>query len=176
MLFVKLYPFALILVSFALTVSLGIEPYVITLPSPEGMQAALISIVLLLINHTWLMTATELTRGKFKLQATPEEWAEKGQTADDASKEGLQELTRHHNAHRNTTENTLYFVLLATLFLLTSPSVHALYVLLVGFSVARLGYTYSYLVGNTNLHGIFMSLTLIATYSLALSLLVRIFA
>ena len=69
--------------------------------------------LLLVINHTVLMTTTELTRLKYDLKATPEEWAASDHNRADITAEAETELERQHNAHRNATENTVYFAMLA---------------------------------------------------------------
>ena len=81
--------------------------------------------------------------------------------------EGLRELERRHNAHRNTTENVVYFIILALVFVIVSPPTIATQVWIIGFAVARLGYTYSYLAGRDNVRGLFMSLSLLAMYGMA---------
>lgn len=165
---VVLYPVALCFVSVAVnTLAFGVEPILVALPSPECIRALVLAAALLTLNHTWLMTATELTRGRFKLFATPEEWAASGTNAEDASAEGVRELERHHGAHRNATENTTCFVLLAVAFAFTSPSALGAYTWIVGFAVARLGHAYAYLSRKDGLRGLFMTLGLLAMYGLA---------
>ncbi len=173
---VTLYPVGILLVSSALNVfALGVNPYVAALPSVGCMRALIIAAVLLVLNHTWLMTATELTRGRFKMHATPEEWAASGANPEDAPQLGIRELERHHNAHRNTTENTVYFSLLAVLFALASPSAAAAQVWIIGFAVARLGYTHGYLRGRDGTRGLFMTLGLLCLYGMASSLALSLF-
>ncbi|MGH1347577.1 MAG: MAPEG family protein [Nannocystales bacterium] len=173
---VTLYPVVVLLVSVALNVfAFGVKPNVVGLPSVEAMRALAIAAGLLALNHTWLMTATELTRGRFKMHATPEEWAEAGTSPDDAPREGVRELERHHNAHRNTTENTVHFGLLAVVFSLASPTPAAAQAWIIGFAVARLGYTYSYLRGHDGTRGLFMTLGLLAMYGMASSLVLSLF-
>ncbi len=168
---VSLYPAGVLLVSIALNVfAFGVNPYVGAFPSAWCMRALVVSAVLLVVNHTWLMTATELTRGRFKMHATPEEWAASGASPDDVPREGVRELERHHNAHRNTTENTVYFSLLAVLFALASPAAAAAQAWIIGFAVARLGYTHSYLRGRDAARGLFMTLGLLALYGMASAL------
>jgi uncharacterized MAPEG superfamily protein len=162
------YPFALVGICLALNLAvLGVQPVDIALPSKPVVAALVVASILLLVNHTWLMTTTELTRVRFGLYATPEEWAAANKNSAEASSKGLEELGRHHNAHRNTTENTVYFVLLALLFAFASPSDLAAYLWIVGFAVARLGYTFAYLAGKDGLRGLFMSLGLMSFYGLA---------
>lgn len=168
MMIVKAYPFALLLIGIALNFFVfGISPLAPALPSIGPIHALVVAAVLLVINHTWLMTTTELTRARFKMFATPEEWAASGTSQQSAPGEGVRELERHHNAHRNTTENTVYFVFLALIFVMVSPTIYAAYVWVAGFAVARLGYTYSYLKGKDDLRGLFMSLSLLAMYGMA---------
>lgn len=120
---------------------LGVNPYVASLPSPEGIHVLIFSAALLLINHTWIMTSTELVRVRYKMYATPEEWAESGSNESDVSESGVRDLKRRHDAHQNTTENVVYFVLLSLIFAFSSPAIVAMQVWLLGFAVARLGYT-----------------------------------
>ncbi len=167
-LIVLAYPFALLLISTALNLFVfGVKPPILALPSAEIYVALVIAVVLLIINHTWLMTTTELTRLRFNMFATPEEWAASKFSRQEASQTGLEELERRHNAHRNTTENVVYFVILALLLAMASPTTLAAYVWIIGFAAARLGYTFSYLVGNDDIRGLFMSLSLISVYGMA---------
>ncbi len=162
------YPLGVLLIGVALNLFVfGVKPASVAVPSTESFLALVISAVLLVINHTWIMTTTELTRVRFKMYSTPEEWAASGTSRKDAPEEGLVELERRHNAHRNITENTVYFVLLALVFALASPPSVAALVWIVGFAVARLGYTYSYLAGKDAARGLFMSLSLMAMYGIA---------
>ena len=94
----------------------------------------------------------------------------------DAPEEGLRELERRHNTHRNTTENTIYFILLAMVFVLVSPTNIAAQAWIVGFADARLGYTYSYLSGKDNARGLFMTLSLLAMYGMASYLVMSLVA
>ena len=170
---VMVYPFALLGISVALNLFLfGVKPSVLAPPSEESLIALVIAAVLLLINHTWLMTTTELTRVRFRMFATPEEWAASGISREEAPRAGLEELERRHNAHRNTTENAVYFVFVALIFAFASPSSLAAHAWIVGFAVARLGYTFSYLAGNDSIRGIFMSLSLICLYGIASYLII----
>lgn len=165
---VTLYPIVVCLVGLALNLwAFGVPATVVALPSTECMRALTIAAVLLTLNHTWLMTATELTRARFRLFATPEEWAANGTSADDASPDGVRELQRHHNAHRNATENTAVVLLLVVVFALTSPSATAAYTWIIGFAAARIGHAYGYLRRSDAIRGIFMTLGLLAMYGLA---------
>jgi uncharacterized MAPEG superfamily protein len=165
---VLLYPFALILISLGINLmAFGFEPLVIALPSAGVVTGLAVAVALLLANHTWLMTTTELTRVRFDMAATPEEWAAKGLSPDDAPKQGMDELARRHNLHRNTTENVVYFGLLAVTLAVSSASPTAVQVWTVGFATARLAYTHSYLTGRTGLRGFSMSLSLICLYGMA---------
>ena len=162
------YPIILLLISFLLNFFLfKIEPYVIALPSTDHITAFVIAAVLLTINHTWIMTATEIIRAKFKIHSTPEEWDKSGSSADKVLDEGTRELKRCHDTHLNTTENLVYFALLGVPFIFVSPSNLATTIWLVGYAVARLGYTYSFLYGKDGARGLFMSLSLLAMYGLA---------
>ena len=165
---VVIYQIVVILLSVALNIFVfEVHPFVVTLPSNELFQTLIIATVLLVLNHTWLMTATELTRARFKMYSTPEEWLASGTNREDTTKKGISELERHHSTHQNTTENVVYYVLLAFIFVFSSPPIIVATVWLVGFAVARLGYTYSYLYGKDNARGLFMSLSLLAVYGLA---------
>jgi uncharacterized MAPEG superfamily protein len=153
---VKAYPFGLLLIATILNVFMfGVTPPTIAAPSTGSTGALAIAAVLLVINPTWLMTTTELTRVRFDMYSTPEEWTAAGKSQQDAPEEGLRELERCHNAHRNTTENTVYFVLIVLVFAFVSPPAAVAQVWIVGFPVARLGYTYSYLAGKSNARGFF---------------------
>jgi uncharacterized MAPEG superfamily protein len=162
------YPFAILAVALLINLLvLDIETLEAALPTSSHLWAFIISGILLAINHSWLMTATEVTRIKYKMYATPEEWSASGTSWEDVPEVAKQELERNHNAHRNTTENTCYFLLLAIPFLLISPPIMTTQVWLIGFGLSRLGYTFSYLMGKDNLRGLFMSLSLVAMYGIA---------
>ena len=149
------YPLAMLLAGLALNwFAFGIDPAVTSLPSAGVLSALVVSAILLVVNHTWLMTSTELTRLKYGLK---------------------RELERRHNAHRNATENSVYFVILAMIFSVVSPTVTAAQAWIIGFAVARLGYTFSYLSGSDDIRGVFMSLSLIAMYGMVSYLLISLF-
>jgi uncharacterized membrane protein YecN with MAPEG domain len=169
---IQAYPIVLILISLGLNVYVfGVQPVAVAQPSFVVVFALAVSALLLVFNHTWLMTATELTRLRYNMYASHEEWGENDARKEDVAASGWIELDRHHSAHRNATENTVTFVLVALVFAAISPSVLAAEVWFVGFAVARLGYTYSALRGKSGLRGIFMSLSLLALYGLAGQLL-----
>jgi uncharacterized MAPEG superfamily protein len=162
------YQPALVLAATLLNLfAFGVTPLSSALPSEMILAALTVAAVLLVINHMWLMTATELARLKHDIRTTPEEWAAAGRSPTDAGQAGLDAVTRCHNAHRNTTENTVLFALLAGLVAMSSPPVLAACVWFVGFGAARLAYTYSYLTARTGLRGICMSLSLLALYGIA---------
>lgn len=165
---VTAYPFALVAIAIILNVFVfGLKPIDVALPSNDAVISLAISVALLVVNHTWLMTATELVRVRFGMSATPEEWAASGRNKDDTPRLGLDELERRHNTHRNTTENVVYFALLVPVFVFVSPPTLAVHVWVIGFGVGRLGYTYSYLTGRTGPRGLFMSLGLLSMYGMA---------
>jgi len=169
------YPFVLILIALGMNALLfGISPLVMTLPAKEVLAVLAASAALLLINHSWLMTATELTRSRYGLHATPEEWAAAKADRSLAPAEGQVEVERCQNAHRNTTENTVYFVFLAVLMALGSPAYPAVIAWIGGYGLARLGYTYCYLSGRSALRGLFMSLGLLSLYGMASYLLLAL--
>ncbi len=166
--FILGYPFALIFFAFVLNLfAFGVQPAKIGLPSAGVLTAFIVCAALLLANHTWLMTATELTRVRFGLHATPEEWEASANAPEQVPQIGWQELERHHNAHRNATENSVYFVLLAAIFSLVSPPLAACWVWVAGFAVGRCGHSWCYLAGRDGLRGLFMSVSLLSLYGLA---------
>lgn len=174
---VKVYPLGILLIAVALNLFVfGVNPVAIAAPSADCLRALVIAAVLLVINHTWLMTTTELTRVRFRMYATPEEWTASGTRQQDAPEEGVRELARRHNAHRNTTENTVYFALLTMIFASVTPTPAAAQAWIVGFALARVGYSYGYLAGKDNVRGIFMSLSLVAMYGMASYLVISLFA
>ncbi|MGC1502526.1 MAG: MAPEG family protein [Sulfitobacter sp.] len=169
------YPVALVLLGLAVNFFVfGIDSATIAMPSYEIIAALILSAVMLLANHTWLMTSTELTRLKYNMHATPEEWEASENIKDQVSPEGLQELERRHNAHNNATENIVHFVLLAVLTSVVSPVAIMAQVWFLGFAVGRLGHTFSYLSGRDDLRGIFMSVSLISLYGLSSYLLLSL--
>ena len=66
----KVYPVGVLLVSVLLNYfAFGVNSIVVELPSVTSIVALVIAAALLVINHTWLMTATELTRIRFGMYA-----------------------------------------------------------------------------------------------------------
>ncbi len=175
-LLVWVYPFALLLISALLNVLVfGVNPMAIVLPSTESVATLSLAGALLVINHSWLMTTTELTRVRFDMHATPAEWEASGRNPEDVPKAGHRELERRHNMHRNTTENSVYFVFLALLFALVAPPGPAMLCWGLGYPIARLGYTFTFLAGSTNLRGLFMSMSLLAMYGITSYLIISLF-
>jgi len=171
------YPIALILISLGLNAFVfGVAPPIAALPPIQVVYALVISGALLVLNHTWLMTATELIRLNHNMYASHEEWAQNNAKKEDVSEQGWVELDRHHNAHRNTTENTVYFVFLAFIVSMVSPAILTAQIWIISFAIARLGYTFSALHGKSDLRGFFMSLSLLAIYGLTSYLALSLFA
>ncbi len=162
------YPLGLILISAVVNFFLfDVHPPIVALPSSETTFVLAIASILLVLNHTWLMTSTELTRLQYGLHATPEEWESSGSNKKSIVPEGWEELERRHNAHRNATENTTHFVLLAVTMAVISPNLIAMQIWTLAFAVSRIGHSYSYIKGRDGLRGLFMSISLTATYGLA---------
>ncbi|WP_310621307.1 MAPEG family protein [Flexibacterium corallicola] len=162
------YPFALLFTAAGLNwFVFGVERAVVSIPVPPVVAVLVMSAVLLLANHSWLMTSTELVRLRHNIKATPEEWQASDFRREDVLDEGKDELERQHNAHRNATENTVYFVFLALLMGMVSPVVVAAQIWIIGFAVGRLGHTFSYLSGNDSARGLSMSISLLSLYGLA---------
>ncbi|WP_412555082.1 MAPEG family protein [Shimia sp. MIT1388] len=161
------YPFALIVAALLLNWLLGVSPAVPALPTKPVLIALTVSAIMLLANHVWLMTSTELTRLKFGLQATPEEWAKAGKVETEADPIGTREVKRHHDAHNNASENTLHFAILAPAMMLISPTESLAFIWMIGFALGRLGHAYAYLSGKDGLRGIFMSLSLVSLFGMA---------
>jgi uncharacterized MAPEG superfamily protein len=161
------YPLVLLLVSVTVNLAaFGVQPLTVALPSNAAVTALAIAMALLVANHAWLMTSTELTRLRFGLSATPEERAARVGDRTGVSSLASEELERRHNAHRNATENVVCFVGPALLMAFTSPSGLAVGAWSIGFALARLGYTYSYLARRTGARGVFMSLSLLALFGI----------
>jgi len=170
------YPFVIFIVAVTLNLFIfDVNHFVISVPSIDTIRALVIASILLVINHTWLMTSTELTRVRFKMFSTPEEWAASGSDPEDAPKEGIKELKRNHDAHLNNTENIIYYTLLCMAFVFVSPPVLTAEIYIIGYAVSRLGYTYSFLSGQDGARGLFMTLSLLAMYSIASYLLISLF-
>jgi uncharacterized MAPEG superfamily protein len=169
------YPFVILMIGAALNIfAFGVKPFTAAFPSIQLISALIIAAVLLIINHAWLITATELTRARFKMHSTPEEWVVSGKNYEDASAEGVRELKRHHDTHLNTTENVVYYILLVLLFVFASPSLIAGQLWIVSFAIARLGYTHSFLSGKDNARGLFMTLSLLPMFGMASYLVVSL--
>lgn len=162
------YPIALIAIAVTLNLLVfDVEPISVALPSRTIVTALIVGALLLVVNHSWLMTSTELTRLRFEMHATPEEWAASGHQRNGVSDQGWQELERRKNAHANATENTVHFVLLASLVAIVTPVTGTAVIWILGFPVGRVGHAWAYLAGKDNLRGLFMSLSLVSLYGLA---------
>lgn len=170
------YPIALTLISVLLNIFIfNVNPYIVSLPSVDTISSIVLAAVLLTINHTWIMTATEIVRAKYKIYSSPEEWRKNGINEHNVKEEGIKELKRHHDTHLNTTENTIYFALLIIPFILVSPPILAATVWIVGYAIGRLGYTYGFLYGKDAVRGLFMSISLLTMYGMATYLIVGLF-
>ena len=164
---IKVYPFGVLVLAIALNLMFGIEPIQISNPSRELLGLISCAIIILVINHSWIMTVTELTRNRYKIFASPEEWISSGYKKSDISEKGSFEIERCLNTHRNTTENIVYYILFLFVFSWVTPGQLAAWAWVLVFPISRLGYTYSYFTGNDNTRGIFMSLTLLSVYGIA---------
>ncbi len=172
---VTAYPFVLLSAAVVLNLTvLGVQPVALALPTEQTILALTISAALLLINHTWLMTSTELTRVVLGISATPEDALENGSLSTASSFSSHEEITRRQNAHRNLTENAVYFPLLVMGIATVSPSQLAVTAWLLGFSIGRVGHTYGYLTKSTSVRGISMSLSLLSLYGIAGYLLIAL--
>ncbi len=167
------YPFCVLLIAVLINLFvLDVKPFAVSLPDSDSLWAIALAGIAFCINHTWLMTVTETTRVRYRMYATPEEWEASGTNRKDVPDFAIRELERAHNAHRNTTENTIDYLVLLLPFLFSSAAMNAVYFWVIGFALARLGYTYSYLKGRDNMRGVFMSLGLIAMYGIASHLVI----
>ncbi|MEW6992594.1 MAPEG family protein [Colwelliaceae bacterium 6441] len=164
---IKAYPYGVLVLAIGLNFMFGIEPVQISTPSKELFGIISISAIILVINHSWIMTVTELTRNRYKIFASPEEWLSNGCKKQDVTDKGSFEIERCLNTHRNTTENSIYYVLFVFVFSFVTPSQLAAWAWILVFPISRLGYTYSYLTGKDNIRGVFMSLTLLSVYGIA---------
>jgi len=164
---IKAYPFVILVLAMVLNYMFGINSVQISSPSDELFGLILCSAIMLTINHSWIMTVTELTRNKYKIFASPEEWIANGYKKSDVSDKGSFEIERCLNTHRNTTENIVYYILFIFIFSFVSPSQWAAWAWIIIFPISRLGYTYCYFTGQDNVRGIFMSLTLLSVYGMA---------
>lgn len=164
---IKMYPFGVLVLAIVLNFMFGIDPIQISRPSRELLGLISCAAILLVINHSWIMTVTELTRNRYKIFASPEEWISSGYKKLDITEEGSFEIDRCLNTHRNTTENIVYYILLLFVFSFVSPSQLAAWAWVLVFPISRLGYTYSYFKGKDNIRGIFMSLSLLSVYGIA---------
>lgn len=164
---IKAYPFGVLVLAIVLNFMFGIEAINVSNPSTELIGLISCAALILVFNHSWIMTVTELTRNRFQIFASPEEWVSKGLSKSDISEKGSFEIERCLNTHRNTTENVVYYILLLAVFSFVSPGQLAAWAWILMFPLARLGYTYSYFKGNDNIRGLFMSLTLLSVYGMA---------
>ena len=169
---VIIYPLALIFIVTIINYFL-LEPQAvrISLPPAYALTIASVTGFLLIINHSILMTVTEIVRTRYRIHATAEEYQARGDHRDQVSQEGWLALERCHGTHRNCTENTVYFACLSTLFLFTNPGLVASYLWLGSFGLARLGHAIGYLSGRDGIRGLFMTLSLLSVYGLSVYLL-----
>lgn len=121
---------------------------------------------LLIVNHIWIITATELARLRHGIYVVPEEIPSEKKAAYAPSAEGQADVARCHNIHRNTTENVVYFFPLAIAVWIAAPQLTESAIWMVTFAVARLGYTFSYLRANTALRSVCMTANLLAVFGL----------
>lgn len=165
---ISVYPLIVFIISILINLiipqTIGFDTVI---PSTNHLNAMICSGLLLLLNHSLLMSTTEITRARYGMYATPEEWIANGKSRKDVSEFAIRELERNHNAHRNLTENSCYFIILVIPFLLVSPPILTTYLWLIGFSISRLGHSISYLKGNDTLRGVFMTISLICLYGIA---------
>ena len=166
-LIIIIYPIVLTVIGIIINIICGLKSLNPKEPSLEMLRIMAVSGIIMIINHTWIMTSTETTRNKYGLFATPEEWKQNNKDSSSASQIGLNEVTRRHNIHRNMTENTIYYMFLSIIFMFGSPSIIAFYIWILLYPIARLGYTFAYLSKNTDLRGLFMSLSLLSMYGIA---------
>eukprot|EP01083_Nonionella_stella_P109081 317694_1 len=171
---VTIYPFVIlvigVMVVHVLSIIFGIDinAFEVQLPSEAMLRDVVISAVLLTINHSWIMTSTELTRLKYGLCATSEECEKQGKDPDHASKEGLREVKRRHNIHRNTTE--LKYDLLRVIghcFCVCITLKNCISCLDFIVSNCPTGYTTAYILKNTDVRGFCMTLSLLSMYGMA---------
>ena len=161
------YPVALTAVAVLVNLVLfDPSPPVAALPASGILWALIGAAVLLVINHSWLMTSTELTRLAQGIRTTPEEWQASAHAKSAVAEIGWQELERRQNAHRNTTENLAVFTFAALAVSFASPDIGAAQLWILAFALARLGHGLGYLTGHDGLRGLSMSLGLIALYGL----------
>ncbi|WP_448563345.1 MAPEG family protein [Thalassotalea ganghwensis] len=164
---IKVYPFAVLAIAIALNFLFGIAPIEVSIPTKELLALIAFSAIILVVNHSWIMTVTELVRNRYKIFASPEEWISNNCKKADVTEKGSFEVERCLNTHRNTTENTLYYIVLLLVFALVTPSALAAWAWITVFPLSRLGYTYCYFNGKDTARGIFMSLTLLSVYGMA---------
>ena len=111
------YPVVLAVVAMAINLlsfsNISLE---LSLPSVSLTKIYVITAALMLINHLWVMTTTEIVRTRYRIWATPEEWDKAGDDPGAIDHIGRRELQRQHNAHRNSTENSVIFLFIAIPF------------------------------------------------------------
>lgn len=169
------YPFVLAVVAlFVNLVFLGVGPIAVELPTVSHLTAASLAAALLVVNHSWIMTKTELTRIDYGIATAPEDTSETRVLLDQSGQNAKNALARAHRTHQNATENTVYFSLLAPLFLMSSPSELAVWLWFLGFSLGRLGHSIGYLTAHTALRGFAMSISLVSLYGMASYLLLSL--
>lgn len=130
---------------------------------------------LLWLNHCWIMTATELARLKHGIYVVPEEVPPAEQATYAPSPDGMADVGRCQNIHRNTTENSVYFFPLAIGLLLVpvldKTEVGGAAFWFGAYALARLGYTFAYLRAKTGLRSLCMTVTLLANFGLLFQLI-----
>ena len=172
---VIIYPFALTLVAGLINWFVGVSPLEIAIPQENMWISLSLSGVLLVFNHSWLMTSTEIVREKFRLFATPEEQKNEGTLPENAAETGKIELERNHNAHRNATENITSFLMLCIPFSFCSPSNAIALLWPISFALGRMAHAYGYLTGSTAIRGLGMTVSLLAMYGISTYLILSYF-
>ena len=80
------YPFGVLAIALAINLlCFEISGFEASIPGQLSLSAFALAAIVFCLNHSWLMTATELTRVRYHMYATPEEWKANGTSIDDIS-------------------------------------------------------------------------------------------
>ena len=145
------------------------------MPKDPVFVAFALTVVVNSLNILVLWNSSGGTRGKSKTTPNPEDarTVVKGAEVVTHDPESVARVLR---AHRNTTDNTVPFILLALVFIQMRPDPLEAQILLGSFTVARILYTICYLGQIQPWRTIFYGLGLLATVALIIEILRGLFS
>lgn len=145
------------------------------MPKDPVFVAFALTVVVNSLNILVLWNSSGGTRGKSKTTPNPEDARTVVKGAEVVAQDP-ESVARVLRAHRNTTDNTVPFILLALVFIQLRPDPLEAQILLGSFTVARILYTICYLGQIQPWRTIFYGLGLLATVALIIEILRGLFS